>query len=179
MLKKEHSNKELVLGEIQQLLDLSDALAVEESSIHSQAEKLLDNIVKSVRSEADPAEELVDWRALTTRLAMVSEDLTSILRMLMGYYMALRSLGWEDSLQDRDKERLDYLMENNPTIFRQGEEGLEPRDQSLYDVAIENVKKRADFDEGFISKLKESELFNSEEGNVESRSEESTEEETD
>lgn len=163
MPKKEHNQKALVMGEVQQLIDLSDALAVEEQVLKTNAENLVKEMVVEVKADNTPEDKLATWRELTARIAMVSEDLTTVLRMLMGYFLALRSLGWEDSLKDTDKERLNYLVENNPTMFAVKDKALEPRDKDLYNTAIDNVKGRTEFNEGFIERLKETELYSMEE----------------
>lgn len=167
MSKQQHNHKELLMGEIQQLIDLSDALSVEEQVLHKDAESLMKELVAEVKQENNPTEKVADWRALSARIAMVNEDLTTVLRMLMGYFMAIRSLGWEDSLKPTDKERLNYLVDNNQTMFTTSADGIEPRDNTLYDTAITNIRSRTDFDDGFIERLKSTEFFNSEEQSVE------------
>lgn len=161
MPKTEHNNKKLVMGEIQQLIDLSDALAIEERTLQAEAEETLKNVIKQEKEGGDTGSVLKDWRALTAKITFVGEDLTTVLRMIMGYFMAVKSLGWEDSLKPTDKERLEYLIEHNPTIFTVTEEGLKPRDESLVETALENVKEKEEFNESFLDTLKESQLYQS------------------
>lgn len=157
--------KDTIKNNLLTKLKLTDVLADKIEENKKKITSIVNEIVEKDKKGEEVGDKVVNHRAIIAYSHLLNEDLKNHLTSLSTYYSLSKQLDIDLDLDEKDTDRLEFLIGNNSYFFYLHKNKIVPKDGGLFEKIVGKLSmNQEDTTKEFLNNLRKSKIYVGEEG---------------